>query len=471
MAPPQGNAQLSAAARRKEKAAKAAAHPRNKVSEKERLVLAGRRVLVLQGERSAAGTAALDRNLFPFARVQRLYAFVVQEMPKGGPSQQGWATVAAQMNDCETRRYQVGRFNAKNCYEKWLQWTKKMAATGNPTMDSSKELRLMNNIKKVEVELIDALEPPEAGNHGSGTIDLACGQCGEDLVLLAGLLVLAAALRGRVGAVAALHGRRVLRPVLALCPPPPVPGRQAVHLLEALPRLPRLLQSGVANCCCGHAAQRIEQRPAPSDEGKPDGGGGAPKGLLHRVHPLVAHELQAPQAQRSHVNVVKASDAAGAPHRLVVAGQERAHVVADGVKDLGRHAQEAKEHEVVAVVAVLAPRGRHGEVALVRAALPHGLHRLPPALFCGLGNANDGVHERVRLRRSQQVVQSNGRVRRSMGPKPVSSSKSVVAKTLTAASNLPMWCLLGMLEVCTERGARKGYAQGEGGVVVSGSLP
>lgn len=58
-----------------------------------------------------------------------------------------------------------------------------------------------------------------------------------------------------------------------------------------------------------------------------------------------------------------------------------------------------------------------------------------------------------------------------MGPKPVSSSKSVVAKTLTAASNLPMWCLLGMLEVCTERGARKGYAQGEGGVVVSGSLP
>lgn len=286
MAPPQGNAQLSAAARRKIlKAAKAAAHPRNKVSEKELLVLAERRELVLQGERTAAGTAALDRNLFPFARVQRLYAFVVLEMPKGGPSQQGWATVAAQMNDCETRRPQVGRFNAKNCYEKWLQWTKKMAATGNPTMDSSEELRL-------------------------------------------------------------------------------------------------------------------------SDEGAPDGGGGAPKGLLHRVHPLVAHELQAPQAQRSHVNVVKASDAAGARHRLVVAGQERAHVVADGVKDLGRHAQEAKEHEVVAVVAVLAPRGRHGEVALVRAALPHGLHRLPPALLCGLGNANDGVHERVRLRRSKQVVQS-----------------------------------------------------------------
>jgi hypothetical protein len=112
-----------------------------------------------------------SRRLFTFSHVLRLYAIVARILPKGGPTQKGWADVASAMNQSALEAVK-GQYDANNCYACWLRWINKAHPTGNPQLGDDDELDLMNKIKALEaVDIVAATLPPHEEE------DACCMRC------------------------------------------------------------------------------------------------------------------------------------------------------------------------------------------------------------------------------------------------------------------------------------------------------
>ena len=127
VAKPMTDKQKAAAAKRADKAAL-------------NISIAAARKKIKEKKLEEADEWKATRRFFSIDNVERLVVFVDALKPKGGPTQEGRAICAREMNNGATGDL-VGKYNADNCYNAWMRWVKKGAVTGNNSDSREHKLR------------------------------------------------------------------------------------------------------------------------------------------------------------------------------------------------------------------------------------------------------------------------------------------------------------------------------------------